>query len=185
MKNAALTLAALTAVVASAAWAATAGLITQASIAGARIGLPATAYRELLGPDAKEEVRLPQNPSYRRLISSDRKIAVWFHKKRGDKAELITTWNRVDRTAAGIGPCSTIARLKAVYGSRLKPAKSETYDGKVFAYHLGNLIFAASGGGGNHPPSKRVTAVGVHARTKAERLAAYTYLTLAANSARC
>ena len=34
----------------------------------------------------------------------------------------MTTWNRNFRTAAGIGPCSTIAEMKQAYGEAVQPS---------------------------------------------------------------
>ena len=36
-------------------------------------------------------------------------------------ADVMTTWNRNFRTAAGIGPCSTIAEMKQAYGEAVQP----------------------------------------------------------------
>jgi hypothetical protein len=70
---------------------------------------------------------------------------------------LIDAWNKAYRTAAGVGPCTSIARLKAAYGERLKPAKWNTQHGKVFAYTLGShLLFAANGA---PVPARHVTSV--------------------------
>ena len=57
---------------------------------------------------------------------------------------LVTTWNRAYRTAAGIGPCSTVAQLKKAYGSKLKPSAFNTQHGSVYVYTLGDLLFAAA-----------------------------------------
>ena len=78
-----------------------------------------------------------------------------------DVGIIITTWNDAFRTAAGVGPCSTIDELKAAYGSRLRPSKFNTQEGKVYAYTVGkNLLFAANGA--PPTPSKYVTSVALY-----------------------
>jgi hypothetical protein len=71
-------------------------------------------------------------------------VAVYFPPG-GEKAHIITTWNKDNRTVKGVGPCSSLEELKDAYGKELKPAKSGTSpDGKkVHAYLVGkNLLFA-------------------------------------------
>ena len=122
--------------------------ITQTAIAGAKLGLPASAYKQLLGPPvttARGTHADPIHPDdYSRLVFHKRKLSVYFVDGE-DKGVLITTWNRRYKTAAGIGPCSTIRRAKAVYGKRLKPSKFNSQHGVVYAYTLRkNLIFASN-----------------------------------------
>lgn len=88
-------------------------------------------------------------------------MAVYFPAN-AQPAHLITTWNKDHKTAAGIGPCSTIEEAKAAYGDEFKPHRNSTQAGKVYAYTLGkNLIFAASGPQ-FEPPAKFVTAVALY-----------------------
>ena len=71
-------------------------------------------------------------------------MAVYFPPD-GDQANIITTWNKDNRTANGVGPCSTLDELKEAYGQELKPSSQATSpDGKtVHAYLVGkNLLFA-------------------------------------------
>jgi serine/threonine-protein kinase len=121
--------------------------ISQTAIAGAKLGLPANAYKRLLGGWRAETLTEPNFPA---LVFHDPKVGVYFPSE-GNKAIIITTWNKDYRTAKGVGPCSTLQELKDAYGKELKPAASGTSpDGKkVFAYTVGeNLLFAA-------PPDKR------------------------------
>ena len=60
--------------------------------------------------------------NYSRLVFTKRKVEVYF-KGTVDKGVEITTWNKAYKTAAGVGPCSTVAKLKAAYGNKLKPFK--------------------------------------------------------------
>ena len=122
--------------------------ITQNSIAGATLGLPQSNYEQLLGQPFHTSRGTPQNPgqpdNYSRLAFSKRKLSVYFVDG-ADKGVVVATWNKAYRTAAGIGPCSTIRRLKRIYGKRLKPSKFNTQHGVVSAYTLGkNLIFATN-----------------------------------------
>ena len=136
--------------------------ISTFGIGGAKPGGAEAAYARFLGSDVQRESTLQRNPAFSRLVSGSRRAAVYF-KKQTRTAVVITTWNKTDRTAAGIGPCSPIAQLKKAYGSKLKPVKSETYASGVYAYSLGKLIFGAAGNG---RPSTHVTAVGLYSGTK-------------------
>ena len=122
--------------------------ITQTSIAGAKLGLSTKVYKQLLGRPVRRLRGTPDNPGQpedrSRLVFTKHKLSVYFVDGR-DAATEITTWNKAYRTAAGIGPCSTIARLKAVYGPRLKPSKFSTQQGVTYAWTVGqNLIFASN-----------------------------------------
>jgi hypothetical protein len=77
------------------------------------------------------------------------------------RAQIITTWNRSYRTAAGIGPCSTLAAAQSAYGARWKPSShgivlNHTH-GLHSAYVVGNnLIFAMTADG------RTIIAVGLY-----------------------
>ena len=132
--------------------------ITQTAIAGAKLGLTQAAYKELYGIGWRADVVTA--PGFPVLIYQHRRQSIYFDPdtRRGI---IVTTWNREHRTAAGIGPCSTIDELKAAYGPALKPSPSNTQQGKVYAYLVGkNLLFAANGLPPN--PSKFVTAVALY-----------------------
>jgi predicted Ser/Thr protein kinase len=132
--------------------------ITQTSIAGARIGLPEDAYKDLYGIGWRADV--VSAPNFPVLIFHNRQESVYFDPDTR-RAIIVTTWNRNHRTAAGVGPCSTIEELKSAYGSALKPSSWNTIDGKVYAYLVGkNLLFAANGLPPN--PSTLVTAVALY-----------------------
>jgi tRNA A-37 threonylcarbamoyl transferase component Bud32 len=132
--------------------------ISQSSIAGVRLGLKAPVYKRLFGVGFRQDVFSP--PNYPVLIFVLRETAVYFdHSTR--KGIIVTTWNAADRTAAGVGPCSSLEQLKAAYGSALKPSPFNTLKGQVYAYTVGpNLLFAM---GGKPPvPSKTVAAVALY-----------------------
>jgi tRNA A-37 threonylcarbamoyl transferase component Bud32 len=132
--------------------------ITQSSIGGVGLGLSAASYDRLFGERGRKD--LFDMPQFNVDIFGDRGVSVYFTKQ-VDKGIIVTTWNKSFKTAAGVGPCSTIADAKSVYGSRFKPSDQNVIKGKAYAYLLGkNLIFAASGKPPH--PSKYVTAVGLY-----------------------
>ena len=151
--------AALASVLAAAALAAPAGKITQTSVAGAKLGLHASAYKSLYGkPVRKDALRYPQH--WTRLVFTKRKIAVFLPPN--GKAAQVATFNPKDKTARGIGPCSSISQLKAVYGTSLKPSKYSKFGNRVYVYTVGKLIFAAEGREPKPGPSKHVTAIALY-----------------------
>jgi hypothetical protein len=139
----------------TAAVAAPAARISQTSIAGARLGLHASAYQRLFGkPVRKDALRFPSG--YTRLVFTKRKVAVILPPS--DKASEIMTWNKADTTAERIGTCSSITGLKKAYGSKLKPSPAATVGGKTYGYLVGPLMFVAAG----REPSKHVTAIALY-----------------------
>ena len=116
--------------------------ITQTSISGVTLGRSAAAYKQHFG-GYKQLVLTESDPPIPGLSWGQPEVAVYF-RANPERADLITTWNRHLRTAAGIGPCSTIAELKKAYGGAVRPSPYGTSpDGKtVHSYVLGqNLIF--------------------------------------------
>ena len=144
--------------------------ITQTSIAGVPLGLRVGGYTEILGPpdlrvDQGKQVAGFPSTEYPTLIFLDRKVAVYFPDGWQSKAKIITTWNDELETAAGVGPCSTIDEMKAVYGDGVRPDHWGTIGTKHFMYDVGkNLLFAVSAelSTPGHPiPGKYVPAVGL------------------------
>lgn len=134
--------------------------ITPTSIAGVKRGLTVAVYKHLLGgPSHVERARkgslvgFEQPEHWSRLVFPRRKVQAFFDG--GTRAVLVTTWNKHDRTAAGIGPCSTVAQLKKAYGNTIEPSKFNTQNGKVYVYTRGDLLFVA-------PNLVDVTAVGLY-----------------------
>ena len=122
---------------------ATTAHVTQTSIAGAKLGQSAAAYKRMLGRPVTSEA-LDQPEGWTKLDFAKRKVGVYFPQD-AEEGIIITTWNRAYKTAAGVGPCSTVARLKGAYGKRLKPSKFNTQSGIVYAWTVGkNLIFASN-----------------------------------------
>jgi predicted Ser/Thr protein kinase len=148
--------------------------ITQTSIAGAPLGLRVEGYTDILGrPDlrvdqAKQVAGFPST-EYPTLIFLRPKVAVYFPGGWGTTAKIITTWNEDFKTAAGVGPCSTIEGMKAAHGDGVKADHWGTLkrNGATmhFMYDVGeNLLFAVSGElskPGNPVPGRYVSAVGL------------------------
>jgi serine/threonine-protein kinase len=137
--------------------------ISERSIAGASLGLERSDYRRLFGGHPAKGNDTTTGKLLPYLSWYGRRLVAYFGRvgPAGGGAFLIDTWNRRYRTAAGVGPCTSIARLKAVYGKRLKPSAPNTLGGRVYAYTLGShLIFAANA----HPPdpAKHVTSVALY-----------------------
>jgi hypothetical protein len=141
------------------AWAGGDASIKPSSIADAKLAMPANAYKHLFGqPVRKDVLRYPKNDW--RLVFTKRKIAVYFTPHA--RAFVISTWNRRDKTAAGIGPCSSINQLKAAYGRSLKPSEPNTLGNRIYAYTVGKLIFWRQVTHPNGPPNNHVTSVGLY-----------------------
>jgi hypothetical protein len=113
--------------------------ITPDYIVGIQLGMTHAKAHALLG---KPVLVGRLQDGYDRLGSERRKVEVYFRKgARG--AVVVATWNRTLKTDEQIGPCSTVAALKAAYGSRLQAFRMR---GKIIAYRLGTLIFTTEGG---------------------------------------
>jgi hypothetical protein len=123
------------------------------SLAGAKLGLAATAYEQLFGNPYRVEVAkggdlnepgFQQPDGWTRIVFPARKIDVYFDGPidGGEKAVVITSWNKKDRTLKGVGPCSTVRRMKKVYRKHVRPSKFNTQHGAVYVYTLGNILFA-------------------------------------------
>jgi hypothetical protein len=113
--------------------------ITPSSMAGIQLGATrAQARGHMTAP-----VRLDRlEDGYVRLVSPRQKVESYFRTGTRGVA-VVTTWNRRLKTAAQIGPCSTVAALKRAYGPRLVPFRQ---GGRIVAYRLGRLIFTVEGG---------------------------------------
>jgi serine/threonine-protein kinase len=149
--------------------------ITQTSIAGAPLGLRIAGYTRMFGPPdlrVDQAKQVPGFPSteYPTLVFLRPKVAVFFPDGWGSRAKIIVTWNQDFETAAGVGPCSTIEKLKAEYGDGVRPDHWGTIrkkDGTTdyYMYDVGkNLLFPVSGelARPHHPaPGNYVRAVGL------------------------
>ena len=129
--------------------------ITQTSIAGAALGHMPSYYKNLFGGWQASVLSEPGFPS---LAFHGPEVAVYFPVE-GQAAHIMTTWNRDHRTAAGIGPCSTVEEMKEAYGDAVQSSPTGTSpDGKkVFQWVVGdNLLFATG------MARKRVHAVALY-----------------------
>ena len=119
--------------------------ITPSSIAGARLGISSVDLQRVWGsPGQRLSMQFP--PNYSLVTERSRNVSAYFVGTT-DSAVEITTWNKADRTAEGIGPCSSFAALKKAYGSRLKASKSSTHNGVSVGYTVGKHLFFALGPG--------------------------------------
>jgi hypothetical protein len=134
--------------------------ITPQGFVGAPLGLGYEQYKAIFGVGWREDVFSP--PHFPVLYYFDRGFGIYFNRP-GGRAIIMTTWDSHYRTAAGVGPCSPISKLKNVYGNALKASKKNTIDGDVYAYTIGHIVFGANGPPGH--PSSTVTAVGVYRGT--------------------
>ena len=130
--------------------------ITESAIAGATLGRPPSYYKQHFGPYRASTTR---GPNYPTLAFQQPEVAVYFPAP-GRPAHIITTWNGSYRTAAGIGPCSTLAAAKRAYGARWKPSPNgvvlKNMHGIHSAYVVGNdLIFETQDG-------RTISAVGLY-----------------------
>ena len=126
--------------------------ITPYYIAGVHLGMSQPqAKATLLKP-----IRLDRlEDGYLRFVSPGQKVEAYF--RTGTKGvAVVTTWSRVLQTDEQIGPCSTIAALKATYGAKLAAFRQ---NGKTVAYRMGSLVFTVNG--------KRVGAIGLGRGTQA------------------
>ena len=138
--------------------------ITPTSLAGAKPGQPRSAYIQRFG--GYREFTITEFPSYqvRGLQFQQPEIGVYFEPGK-ETASAITTWDRGKRTAAGIGPCSTIAAMKEAYGRKVVPTYSGTSpDGKtVSSWGVGrNMLFATQ-------DQQTISAVAVYKGTTSPR----------------
>lgn len=136
--------------------------ITQQSIAGVPLGLSEAEYKRRLAsrPGPGFTTYELVEPGFYALSFAEAKMGVYF-PDRGSPAHIVTTWNEDFRTAAGIGPCSTVAELKRAYGDAVHASWAGTSpDGKTtWSWVVGdNLLFTAQ-----DDKQERITAVALYA----------------------
>ena len=83
--------------------------ISQAAIAGATLGQTEKAYKQLYGPGWRSDVLT--EPNFPALIFVYRKQSIYFDPDTR-RSIIVTTWNPEHRTAAGVGPCSSLEELE-------------------------------------------------------------------------
>jgi hypothetical protein len=149
--------------------------ITPAAIDGVTLGRPRSYYASALGPHRAfvETPVVPGVQSFPAISFEGSEVAAYF-RPHARRAFVITTWNRTFRTAEGIGPCSTLARMREVYGRRAVPTYSgSSPNGKVhFSYQLGrNLLLETE----NHKTISSVVLFKGPANARAAHQPAGTY----------
>ena len=112
--------------------------ITPTSIAGAKLGDSSVLLTHMWGGGRKLVMTTP--PNYSQLTQRTRSLSAYFVGTT-DKTVEITTWDSRDRTAEGIGPCSTVAELKKVYGKRLRANPHATHKGIVTGWLVGKHLY--------------------------------------------
>jgi serine/threonine-protein kinase len=110
--------------------------ITPNAIDGVSLGHKTPWYRHLLGPGPPATDPLS---GYAELHFQQPEIAT-YSPRAGKPAVILTTWNPNFRTAAGIGPCSTLAAMRSAYGDRVTPDAHATHGKNVTAWKLGTDI---------------------------------------------
>jgi hypothetical protein len=134
--------------------------ITQAAIHGARLGLRAADYeRRLVPPRSAPGFGRTKDlaSGYTAFSFAAARIAAYFPPG-SSRAAILTTWNSAYRTAAGIGPCSTIEAMQRAYGDAVEPTWAGTSpDGKVvWSWALGNNVLF------NSQDHRTITAVALY-----------------------
>src|SRR4029077_1731475 len=116
------------------------------------------AVRTLWGGGQKLLMQTPGN--YVVVTQRRRNLGAYFIGT-SDRAVEINTWNKADRTAEGVGPCSTFTDLRRAYGKRLKanPHNVDPRTGAVFGWTVGKHLFFAMG---PFPNPVRVNTVAVY-----------------------
>jgi len=125
--------------------------ITPIGIGAARLGQSNIALERLWGGGVKLSAQFP--PDYSLLHSA---VDAYFAGTVDKAVELITR-SANDRTAAGVGPCSSFAQLQRAYGKRLVRATGNHGLGWLVGKHLFFALTKPAGG--------RVGAVAVYSDT--------------------
>jgi serine/threonine-protein kinase len=114
--------------------------ITPTSIRGARLGDSNLLLQKLW--NGGQELTMDTPGNYSVLTQRVRNLGAYFIGT-NDHAVELTTWNANDRTAEGVGPCSSLSELKRAYGNGLRPSPNNTSPaGVVYAWLLGkNMAF--------------------------------------------
>ena len=118
-------------------------VITQNTLLGLPVGLTRGDYAERFGDWLANPLPAGDYAGMRFLAED---VGAYFPPG-STRATVLTTWNPAHRTAAGIGPCSTIAAMKRAYGDQVQPtwAGTQIHEGKRFVYSWAvgnNLLFA-------------------------------------------
>jgi hypothetical protein len=110
------------------------------SIGGIRLGLSAAQYRKLF---RERPIVTRFAGGVTRLVFDRRELHVYLGRK--GRGIGILTRAREYRTAKGVGPCSSLAKLRRAYRGRLRAYRSGPTR-HVVAYRLGRLVFGVASG---------------------------------------
>jgi protein kinase-like protein len=111
--------------------------VTPNSIRGVKFGDSNALVSQAWGGGQKFTTDTPGN--YTVLKDGSRRLGAYFLGAT-DKVVEITTSNSHDRTAEGVGPCSTLSDLERVYGSRLKANPHMSHGKDVFGWLVGKRL---------------------------------------------
>jgi len=114
------------------------GKITQTHIGKAPLGLTRAQYTHRFG---KPSFVTRYSHGMVRLVFANKELAVYL-SSRGKGVAVLTSAEEY-RTTKHVGPCSTVTALKRAYKGRLVKTRR---GGRVVAYRLNRLVFAAPGG---------------------------------------
>jgi serine/threonine protein kinase len=109
--------------------------IAPTQIAGAKLG-DSNLLLERMWGTGFQKLSMTEPPNYSVLAQRNRNLSAYFIGTDDHTVEIATS-NKADRTAEGIGPCSTVQELKKAYGKSLKPSPNNTHNGVVYAWLLG------------------------------------------------
>ena len=134
--------------------------ITQAAVSDVTLGSPLDIAYDVFG-NAPVRDRLEGRwvrYSFHQTEAPPRRdggLVEVYLRSSSPRIAAIVVSDRRWRTAAGVGPCSTLAALRRGYPRHLVPIRQR---GRVVAYRVGNLFFAVGDG-------PRVSAVQLSARS--------------------
>jgi tRNA A-37 threonylcarbamoyl transferase component Bud32 len=117
-------------------------VINETSIAGAKLGETTREYKKLFGVFRPSTLTEFASGHFKSLAFQRPEVAIYFPPG-GKRAAYVTTWNRAYRTAAGVGPCSTIGEMKKAYGKDVHPSVNGTHGKTVWSWVVNDrLLFA-------------------------------------------
>jgi hypothetical protein len=109
--------------------------VTTTSIGGAKLGLSAAAYKQLLRSPA---TLTKYGDKTQRLTFARNELNVYLD--RAGHGTAVFTAAEEFRTASGVGPCSPATKLLRAYAGKLVPYRMRGVE-RVVAYRLGSLTF--------------------------------------------